>query len=263
MHTSNSIITYKILNTYNDVTHFCTTRQGGVSVGNYSSFNLSPYSGDEPTHIERNKSILCHHIGIQSHQLVIPFQTHSDEIRIIDETLMSQSSNYQLEYLNGVDALITSLPNVCISVTTADCVPILILDPAKRVVAAIHAGWRGTCANIAAKAVEVMIKHFGCQPIDMVVSIGPSISANVYQVGTEVKEAFITAGFQENIFTTKTGGCYLDLWKANLFSVEKMGVLERNIEIAGICTYTHHERFFSARRLGIQSGRMLSGIMLK
>lgn len=162
-----------------------------------------------------------------------------------------------------MDALITRTPNVCIGVTTADCVPLLFYDPQKNVIAVAHAGWRGTCARIAEKTVKSFIEKYNSDPSDIFATIGPSISAEVYKVGAELIENFKNAGFDlSEIVKMKDEAFFLDLWKANHLSLENAGILSEHIEIAGICTFTQHEKYFSARRLGIKSGRMLNGIML-
>ena len=232
-------------------------------MGNFASLNLSPFSGDNPTHIAENQRILSDKLGIDSDKLIIPYQTHGTEIREINETFFNFSVDEKIQYLNGVDALITNLDGVCIGVTTADCVPLLFFDPVRKAIAVAHAGWRGTCARIAEKSVFAMVQKFNCNLADILVTIGPSISAEVYEVGKEVVENFETAGFNfSEIFQIRDKSFYLDLWKANQQCLEKAGILPENIEVSGICTFTEHEKFFSARRLGIKSGRMLSGIML-
>lgn len=257
------MITYNLLDKYKEVAHFCTSREGGVSVGNYASFNLSPFSGDNPDNFSENNKILSDKLGIGLDKIIIPYQTHGTEIREIDETFFQLNSEQKEVFLNGVDALITNISSICIGITTADCVPILFFDPVKRVIAAAHAGWRGTCGKIAEKTILTFIEKFDCNPSDILVTIGPSISAKVYEVGKELVNSFENAGFDiSEIFSTNNKSIYLDLWKANEQLLLKNGILQQNIEIAGICTYTEHETFFSARRLGIKSGRMLSGIML-
>jgi len=255
--------TYSLLNKYKGIAHFCTSRNGGVSVGNYASWNLSPFSGDNPENFNKNIEILCKKIGITSEKLIIPYQTHGTEVQEIDDAYFKLSAEEKTNYLNGVDAIFTQLPQVCISITTADCVPLLFFDPIKKVVAAAHAGWRGTCGRIAEKTIYALIERFNCNAADILVTIGPSISSNVYEVGAEVVNAFKAAGFDTTqIVNMRNDSIFLDLWQANEQVLEKVGILPENIEISGICTYTEHERFFSARRLGIKSGRLLSGIMI-
>lgn len=258
------MITYNSLDKFNDIAHFCTTRKGGVSVGNYASFNISPFSGDEPECYKQNLEILSKCINVEVDNIILPYQTHGAEVRIVDKAFMKLTTDQKSIYLNGVDALITNEHLICIGVTTADCVPITFYDPVKRVVAVAHAGWRGTCAKIASKTIALMHAEFDCKPADLYVVIGPSISGAVYNVGQELYADFAEAGFPCNeIFHKKHDNLYLDLWKANEWLLINEGVLPTQIEVSGICTYTHHDEFFSARRLGIKSGRMLSGIFIK
>ena len=258
------MITYNLLNKHNEIAHFCTSREGGVSVGNYASFNLSPFYGDAPESFLRNQQILCDRLDINLERLIIPYQNHGTEVREIDEAYFQLSKAEKLQYLNGIDALYTNLPGICIGVTTADCVPLLFFDPVKQVVAAAHAGWRGTCGRIAEETIRRLVEAHKCSVKDILVVIGPSISSEVYEVGVDVIDSFKAAGFDiSNICEQHGGSFFLDLWKANQQSLENAGIPAENIEIAGLCTFTSPDRFFSARRLGIKSGRMLSGIMIK
>lgn len=257
------LVTYDLLNKYKEIAHFCTDRGGGASVGNYASFNMSPFSGDNPEDYTKNKSVICDHLGIATDKIIIPYQTHGVEILEIDSSFMQLPVKDKTQSLYGIDALLTSLTGVCIGITTADCVPLIFFDPQKQVIAVAHAGWRGTCGRIGENTIQTLMNKYKCNPADIRVVIGPSISAKVYEVGEEVVNNFQHAGFDiSRIISTKNKSLYLDLWKANQISLEKMGVLSEHIETSGICTFTEHERFFSARRLGIKSGRMLSGIML-
>jgi len=258
------MITYNLLNKYNKIAHFCTTRQGGTSVGNYASFNLSPFSGDDMSAVFENQSKLAEWLGIDADKIILPFQTHGTEVKEITDRFFELADEEKRDYLSGVDAIFTRIQKVCIGISTADCVPILFYDPTKHVVAAAHAGWRGTCGEIAEKTINALVEAYHCQPSDILVTIGPSISAKVYDVGQEVVDNFESAGFEiPEIVEIRNKSIYLDLWKANEQSLLKAGITAENIEVAGICTFTEHERFFSARRLGIKSGRLLSGIMLK
>lgn len=258
------MITYNLLNKYNKIAHFCTTRQGGTSVGNYASFNLSPFSGDDLHAVAQNKSRLGGWLGIDTDKIILPFQTHGTEVKEIADRFFDLADEEKSEYLNGVDAIFTRVPKVCIGISTADCVPILFYDPTKQIVAAAHAGWRGTCGRIAEKTINALAETYSCHPSDVLVTIGPSISPKVYEVGQEVVDNFERAGFDiPEILEVRNKSIYLDLWKANQQSLLKAGIAAENIEVAGICTFAEHERFFSARRLGIKSGRLLSGIMLK
>ena len=248
----------------NNMVCFYTTRDGGVSTGNYASFNLSEYTGDEAESVLTNRARLLQSLGEKHLPLIIPHQTHSNEVRIIDSSFLEMSTADQSTCLSGVDALVTALPNVCIAVTTADCVPIVFFDEQKKVIGVAHAGWRGTCGLIAKNTVETMMNHYGCASSDIKAYIGPSISPSVYEVGMEVIEEFERAGFDIPTIATSHNDKYLlNLWEANIQVLEQCGIARTNIELSGQCTYTDHETYFSARRLGIKSGRILSGAYIK
>jgi YfiH family protein len=256
------LLRYNRLAQHPEITHFTTSRVGGVSTGDYSSLNLSEYSGDNPNAVAANRQLLCQEIGVPTSQLFLPFQTHEDRITILDDAFLSLSVSDQKIFLNGVDALITSIPNICIGVTTADCVPILLYDPVCKVAAVVHAGWRGTVKHLASKTVALMVAKFHSNPTDIVAVMGPSISPAAFEVGEEVATEFTKSGFSDCILTNYPKP-HIDLWAANRQDLTKAGLHSQNIEVSGICTFTHHEQFFSARRLDIQSGRIVTGIFLK
>lgn len=247
-----------------NISHFITTRKGGVSQGEYASLNLGFNSGDDRPVVEQNREILCNAVSFSPDHLYVPFQVHGNKSVIIDEDFLSQTTAEQTDILYGVDALITCMPGLCIAVSTADCVPVLLYAPDKKVVAAIHAGWRGTVQNITATTVQTLVNHFGCDPSRILAGIGPSICKDCFEVGEEVIEAFqeitddIRAISHRHI---QTGKPHVDLWQANRLQLLEAGLSDVSIEIAGICTYTSTD-FFSARRQGVPSGRMLSGVMI-
>ena len=166
--------------------------------------------------------------------------------------------------LEEVDALLTQLPNICIGVSTADCVPIILYDPRRKVTAAIHAGWRGTVKRIVTRCLEEMTAHFSTTPADVLAAIGPCISAEAYEVGEEVVDQFREAGFPLEKIVMRSDAApkpHLNLPLANRLLLEEAGVTSGQISDCGICTFQHHQDFFSARRLGILSGRIFTGIM--
>lgn len=200
----------------------------------------------------------------------MPHQTHTACVRVVDEAFFAFSAAEQQAALEGVDALITDQTRLCIGVSTADCVPVLLADKDQRVVAAIHAGWRGTQAGIAANAVETMCRTFNLRAADLRAVIGPSISMQAFEVGQEVYDAFAATGQfpMSQIarrYPSKEGAekWHIDLWAANFLTLEQCGLPMEHIQVSGVCTYTQSDRFFSARRLGINSGRIFTGIMKK
>ncbi len=247
------------------ISHFVTTRHGGCSEDTFASFNCAPFSGDDPEKVKRNQDQLCSKLGIKPIQLVIPFQTHGNTIRSIDPFYLSLSTEEQQRRLHGVDALITNIPGYCLCVSTADCDPVLLYDPVNKAIGIAHAGWRGTVAKIVKQTLDLMEQTYNTDANDVIAAIGPSISMEAFEVGDEVYDAFQKIGYDMTKITSwneDTHKYHVDLWEANRMQLTSAGVLPENIEISGICTYEQHDRFFSARRLGTKSGRILSGIML-
>ena len=201
--------------------------------------------------------------------VVQPHQVHGCVIREVTDPLTTRDE------LEGVDALITNVPGVAISVRTADCIPVLMYDPVQKAVAAVHAGWRGTVQKISRKTIEVMRQRYGTDASDLKAVIGPGIGPDCFQVGQEVVDAFAWAGFpMEHILedcgpknptaeNPMQGGLHIDLWKANRWLLEQAGVQPDNIHVAGVCTYLNNDRFFSARREGTKCGRIINVIKLK
>ncbi len=258
------LLRYSLFDNYN-LNVFTTTTEGGVSKGNYWSLNLSEFSNDAMDAVEKNREILMQQLCISRDKLFVPYQTHEDKIKVIDSAFLSLSLSEKKEQLNGYDALITNQKDICIGITTADCVSLLIYDPTNHVLAAVHAGWKGTVKRIGAKTIIKMKEIFGSRPEDLLVAIGPSISPQMFEVGNEVGESFENEGFDLKSISFVNEGTkklHIDLWQANLQPLLDLGVLRANIEISGICTL-QNETYFSARRQTINSGRMLTGGVLK
>ena len=240
---------------YSNIFCFSTTRHGGCSEGAYATMNCTHYCGDSPKNVQENMMILRNLFPVPPRALIVPHQTHSTNVRII-------SALPTEEELYDVDAVITHLPGSCVCVSTADCIPVLLYDKRNLVVAAAHAGWRGTVGGIVQKTLTTMRQEYGTDMNDVLACIGPGISLESFEVGDEVYESFSKAGYDMNRIAKKYDKWHIDLWEANRIQLEEVGVKHANIETAGVCTYKEYHDFFSARRLGIKSGRILSGIML-
>ncbi len=257
-----AILTYDVSP---DVVAFSTRRTGaGVSEDSYGTFNISPYCNDNVEHVKTNRNTLAHILGLPASEIVMPHQTHGVNCKTITGEFFNLSIDKQKEFLDGVDALITSLTRVCIGVTTADCVPVLLYDSNTKTTAAIHAGWRGTANHIVRRTIEALQECCQCNPKDVVAVIGPSISLAAFEVGQETYDTFSENGFNMSRIAEKISGkWHIDLWQANKAELLEKGVLDPNIITSGICTYSNFNTFFSARRLTINSGRIYSGIVIK
>ena len=246
-----------------EVVAFSTTREGGVSSGSYASFNINPYCGDAPEAIATNRERLCCLLGIDSKHLIMPHQTHHTLTRQITDDFLSLPEEERQALLEGVDALMTDVRGLCIGVSTADSIPVLLYDPVHSAVCAIHAGWRGTVARIVQHSVEAMQHSYGTQPSDLLACIGPGISLAHFEVGDEVYEAFAEAGFAMEPISRREAKWHIDLPHCNRLQLEELGVEAAHIHSAHICTYADSGHYFSARRLGIRSGRIFTGILMR
>lgn len=248
---------------------FSTTRNGGVSEGYYSEFNINDFCGDNPEHIVVNRKLLADKIGVVEGHFVMAHQVHGVEVKKVDAELFSLSEDARKETLDGFDALMTDETGICIGVSTADCIPVLLYDEAHHAVAAIHAGWRGTVARIVLKTVQKMISAYHTDPKDLKAVVGPGISLANFEVGDEVYEQFKQAAFDMNLIAEQRPATdqplkwHISLPLCNQLTLQKAGVKEENIFQSGICTYDRSEEYFSARKLGIKSGRIFTAIMLK
>jgi len=236
-----------------EVLAFSTMRQGGCSTGNYADFNINNYCGDAPEHIARNRQALAALIGVSEQHIVMPHQTHGSVVCRVDAP--------PAEVLEGVDAVMTDVKGLCIGVSTADCIPILLYDAEHHAACAVHAGWRGTVKRIVQEAVKQMQAAYDSQSCQLKAVIGPGISLESFEVGDEVYQQFADAGFDMAPIARRYAKWHLDLPQCNRIQLEAVGV--RDVWMSDICTYQQYEQYFSARRLGINSGRIYTAIVLK
>ena len=237
------------------LTAFSSMRKGGYSTGRYGEFNINRYCGDSDEAIRRNREALCGLLGITDDHLLMPHQVHKAEIAVVDE-----QRDIDLE---GYDALMTNVEDVCIGVSTADCIPVLLYDPRQRAVCAVHAGWRGTVMRIVEQSIARMTEVYGTNPADLIAQIGPGIHLESFEVGDEVYQAFEDAGFPMEKISKKYEKWHLDLPECNRLQLIAAGVPDAHISVSPVCTYMQADTYFSARRLGIESGRIFTGIILR
>ncbi len=189
---------------------------------------------------------------------IVANQTHSDNISIIHK-VHERGWNSLEDAIENCDALITNQSNIMLTILTADCVPILLFDPKQRVIAAIHAGWKGTQQQIASKTVEKMQKEFDCNPKDIRAGVAPSIGKCCYEVDWNVAKHFETI---ENAYDNKGEKQMLDLPHINKVQLLEAGLLKEYIEMSDACTACEVDDYFSYRKEGGCSGRFMSMIGL-
>ena len=189
-------------------------------------------------------------------------QVHGDRLRVLKRGLVPEDASTAKP--DG-DAIISNEPGLALAVMVADCNPILIADPERGAAAAIHAGWRGTCARVAPTAVDAMRREFGTDPADLIAAIGPSVGPDDYEVGESLIEAFRGAGHSQadidRWFIRTAAKPHLDLWKANRDQLLAAGLREDTIYICRLSTVSHADIFDSYRVAGEKAGRM-AGIII-
>lgn len=244
------------------VAHGFSTRLGGVSEGIYDSLNLGLHRGDEPERVEENFRRFTAAIGADFEGLVLSNQVHGNTVRTI--TAADRGRGLQRP-LWEADGLITDIPGVCLTIFTADCLPVLLYDPVRRVVSAVHAGWRGTAMGIAGEAVKAMVERYGSCPGDILAAIGPGISLCCFETDEDVPNAMteaLGASALHHIEVRDSGKFHVDLKGMNALRLEKAGLSPDHIAVSDACTMCQHDRFWSHRYTRGQRGSQAAMIQL-
>jgi len=244
---------FKCFEKYNDLLHTVTNK----SMNFPYSFSLALHTGENEEEIIKNRNIIA--TSLQSDKnlhFIVANQTHSDHIKIITNKETKGWKNLE-DAIADCDALITSEKDIMLTILTADCVPILLYDSEKKVVAAVHAGWKGTKAKIVAKTVLKMNEIYGCESKNIMAGIAPSIGSCCYEVGEDVAKHFFD---NPKAYTQIEDKYMLDLPYINKYQLSKVGLREENIEMSDVCTACEVDRYFSYRKEQGCSGRFMSMI---
>ncbi len=225
------------------------TRTGGVSPAPWRSLNAGGTVGDEPARVSENLNRMMAAIGRQRHSIYDVWQVHSANIAIATRPRDAADPLIQ------ADGILTDNPDVTLFMRFADCVPILLHEPARGLVGLVHAGWRGTVKNVAGAAIHAMVQNFGAEARSIRAGIGPSIGPEHYPVGPEVVDQVMAVfGSDGDRLLLQNGpSVCLDLWQANRWLLERAGV--EQVEIAGLCTSCEPQRWFSHRGERGRTGR--------
>jgi YfiH family protein len=242
------------------VPHCFTTKLGGVSTGIFASMNIAVKLDETPEHVTKNFEILGQALGFEIGDLVLTRQIHSDIVRTV--TRSDCNGCFHRNYPE-CDALITNTPDLALVVFTADCTPILLHDPITGAVGAVHAGWRGTAADIAGKTVRAMVSAFGCDPADIRAAIGPNIGPCCFETDADVPDAMLEAlGDQAKMHIRSHGSkYYVNLKELNACFLKNAGI--QHIEISESCTVCRCHRFWSHRVTRGQRGSQGAIIVCK
>jgi polyphenol oxidase len=245
--------TFSALDAFGEIRHGIFSRTGGSSRGDFAGLNMSPAVGDDPVRVRQNQETIPAAMG--GNAPVFLRQVHQTDVVIIDAEARSKIEPFENPVFQG-DALVTGLADVSIGILTADCQAVFIYAPDRRVVAAVHAGWKGSIGNIIGRCIHVMKHDFGCDPKKMVAGISPSLGpccAEFINYRDEIPKA---------LWRYKDSRDHFDFWAMSRDQLTGAGLTPNHIEIAGICTKCNPHLFFSFRR-SRQTGRFASVIGLK
>ncbi len=237
-----------------------STRNGGVSRPPYNSLNLGLGTDDQLASVEGNRAAFTRAFDLSPAQLLTVKQDHGENILLIDEQNPDLSHFLTVE----VDAIITNQPDIMIGVLTADCFPLLIWHDKQKVIAVIHAGWRGAASGLIDKTLQSIHNHFGLPASELHAAVGPGIGAHDYEVDRPVRDAFRqgTGFWNDTSKETRLGHWLLDIPLSCQLQLEKAGLKPQNIQITKECTCCHPELFFSHRRDNGVTGRQLNFMQL-
>ena len=234
-----------------DLAAVVTTRQGGVSTGRFATLNLSLRVGDDPQAVLTNRRRAAAAVGASLDDLVFAQQVAGAGVAVVSRQDAGRGARESASVVPGADALITSVPGLVLVIMVADCVPLVLFDPVRRVLACVHAGWAGTVRGVTSAAVQ-QLRALGTDPADLLVGVGPSIGPDRYQVGADVVAAARTAfgsRLGEVVRPDGTGAWNFDLWQANLIQLTEAGVPASQVQLGGLDTGPG-TAFFSHRSEG-------------
>ena len=246
------------------VAHGFSTRRGGVSEGMWESLNLGVGRGDDPDHVRENYRRFFAAAGVKAGQVAMTNQIHGGVVRTVTTADLHADPCDKVGY--EADGLMTDLPGVALVVYSADCIPILFYDPVRRVIAAVHAGWRGTAAGIATAAVQRMESVYGSERGDILAAIGPGIGPDCFETHEDVPNAMTAAlstAVLQHIRIKENGKFAVDLKAINAMRLEQAGLEPAHIAVSDLCTACHPDRFWSHRIQGTSRGSMAAVIQLQ
>ena len=261
-------IEYRKLNGLPWLMNAFSTREGGISTGQYADMNLSFTVGDDPEVVKENFRLFGEAVGVDRGQMVYAAQTHTNNVMRVDAGHKGMGIIRDRNYEN-IDGLVTCEPGLCLVGSYADCVPLYFVDPVKRCIGLSHSGWKGTVSRIGKCTIDLMKKEFGSDPSDMICCIGPCIGGECYEVSEDVAEEFRKA-FDSKKFVRfckareeKPGKFLLDLPLANYLMMEECGLKPENIILPDLCTACNSKLLHSHRASGGKRGGMCAFLMIR
>lgn len=257
------VLQFKNLSQYPGVIHCVSTRLGGVSSGSYSSLNLGfqaclpgGQGSEDKERVLANRQRLCAALGIKLDNLVLGSQVHKSNSAIVTQAEAGRGSLDRESALVETDALLTKETGLGLVALSADCPLLLCYDPSKKVIATIHASWKGMIRGIIPKAINEMKQRFKGEPYDILVGIAPSIGPCCYEVKADfIKQMSDYHSSAKEFIQERKHRVYFDLWGMACSELIRAGLKPEHIEVARVCTYCHPDLFYSYRRDGAKTGR--------
>ncbi len=245
---------FDILERYPALRHTVTEKDLGFGCG----FSMALHTGEDTDQIVHNRTALAQHFG-EGYRFCGMRQTHSARVYVAKKP---EGEGWEsLSDAVEADAVITDLPKLVLTILTADCVPILLYDPLQGAIGAVHAGWKGTAAEILPKTIARMQAQYGSRAEDILIAVGPAIGQCCYEVGSEVAAPFMA--YDGAVLEGAAAGKYqLDLKRVNQLQALEAGIMPEHIEVTPLCTSCAKDRFFSYRAEQGCSGRFVSAIAL-
>lgn len=239
------------------VAHAFLTRIGGLSLPPFDSLNFDTRDTDPKENVEENKAVVSRALGVDLKRLKTLNQVHGSSVLVLDEKNLKDPPQ-------EVDAVITRLKGVPVGILTADCLPILIHDPLKSAIGAVHAGWKGTVKRVASKTIDAMNEAFGSKPENLIAALGPYIGPCCYGIREDAAKEFDSVFADTTDFMLRQNGeIRIDIGLANVKELLEAGLKKSNISMAAACTSCNSGVFFSYRKDGGRTGRQLSFIMIR
>ncbi len=250
-----TIIKSEILAKHPEIIHGVSTKYPVVGVvTNNTGFsnNMSKYVGDDIESVMKNRSEFYTQLGIDMNTAKF---AHANQIHSGNVTVVNDGFTNGVGLFKETDALITNQKNIFLVISVADCLPVMIYDKSENVIANVHSGWRGTAKGIVTNTLDKMKAKFGCSTDDMIAFVGPGISKENFEVGTEVAEMF-----DEKYVDPRSGKFYIDLKSVVTDQLTTAGVNSANIDTCSYCTFGEKGMLHSYRRDKDNSGRMFAVI---
>lgn len=252
-------LAFKKFEKYPFISHAFSTRFGGVSKNEFSSMNFYLAGSEQAENVEANYKIFCNALGYDRNKLVRSRQVHGDKIKMISsEDVKNGNLNF-----SGIDGFITDIPGVVLKTSHADCCPVYMFDPVRKVVGLAHAGWRGTVSKIAENLARNFTEKFGSKKENLICALGPCIGECCFEVGEEVKNEFENLKLGIAFKQKENGKFNIDIKETNKRILENFGVPSENIIKSDICSSCNKDWLFSHRATQGKRGNNAAFITIK